>query len=704
MPVIMNRAAVVVEPPERVNQLATRLALSGASSGLLQDLIALCKQAKKAGFSQVASIQTRLTKAAGGQLEQPALEELLSSEIVKLQQILDPGSASAPDPVPAPSANEESNNPPPSQCLSLMQDPELVADFIVESREHLTAIEQHMLRLEQNAADMDAIHAVFRGFHTIKGLAGFLEFADIQEVAHEIETLLDLARNSKLTITPAVVDVVLEGADFLKQALTGVDDALASKAARVVSECAGLVSKIRAAAAGEPKVTEAPQAAPKAAPQQPAQTSPEPSAPEAAPQQSAQISPEPSGAAAAGDSASSAPSVESKAPKAREAFSIRVDTEKLDHLMDMVGEMVIAQSLVRHNQSLSGTIDSRLQRDLSQLARITVDVQRTTMSMRMLPIGQLFQRAVRLVRDLSRKAGKQVELEMAGEDTEVDKTIAEELADPLMHMIRNSIDHGIEPPEGRIAAGKNPTARIRLAAYHQGGQIVVEISDDGRGLNREKILSKAKQNGLITEDAQLSENEIFQLIFEPGFSTADKVTDISGRGVGMDVVRGRIQKLRGRIEIQSKPGCGTTFFLKLPLTLAIIEGLVVLVGSHRYIVPIFAVREMFRPTPEMLSTVGGKNEMVTVRGRLLPIVRLHRRFRVEPRSENLCEGLLVVVETPERQFCLQVDDLAGKQEVVIKSLGDDLKNVQGVAGGAILGDGRVGLILDMEGVFPGGQK
>jgi two-component system, chemotaxis family, sensor kinase CheA len=748
MPVVMNRAASIPRLRERVDELATGLALSGATIGLTQDAIKVCEQAKKAGFSEADAVHARLTDAVGTELAQPALEELLSSEIMQLQQMLEAdGVQQTTPPTPAKvekeerqekpkkqskqekqnkqekqerqdkqEKQEEKNHPEPSS-LSLIEDPELAADFIVESREHLNAIEQHMLRLEQNAADMDVIHAVFRGFHTIKGLAGFLAFNDIQEVAHEIETLLDLARNSKLAITPAIVDVVLEGADFLKQALTGVEEALASKSARAVSEWAGLVEKIRAAAAGDVKSSDAPvqaapaqptpsQPAPQPAAQMPAQPAVQAPAQTAA-QLPVQPSPEPPPTPSVeptGESAPSTPAAESKAPKAKEVFSIRVDTEKLDHLMDMVGEMVIAQSLVRHNHNLGGTTDSRLQRDLSQLARITIDVQRTTMSLRMLPIGQLFQRTVRLVRDLSRRAGKQVELEMSGEETEVDKTIAEELADPLMHMIRNSLDHGIELPEARAAAGKNPTARVRLAAYHQGGQIVVEISDDGRGLDKEKIVKKARENGLITEDAQLTETEIFHLIFEPGFSTAEKVTDISGRGVGMDVVRGRIQKLRGRIEIQSKPGCGTTFYLKLPLTLAIIEGLVVLVGSNRYIVPIFAVREMFRPTPEMLSTVGGKNEMVTVRGRLLPIVRLHRRFRVEPRSENLCESLLVVVESQERQFCLLVDDLAGKQEVVIKSLGDDLKNVQGVAGGAILGDGRVGLILDMDGVFPGGQR
>jgi two-component system, chemotaxis family, sensor kinase CheA len=380
---------------------------------------------------------------------------------------------------------------------------------------------------------------------------------------------------------------------------------------------------------------------------------------------------------------------------------VRVETTKLDYLLDMVGEMVISQSLIRHNPNLEAVHDSRLQGELSQLARITGEVQRTTMSMRMIPVGQLFQRTARVVRDLSRKAGKQVELETSGDDTELDKTIAEELADPLMHMVRNAIDHGIETAESRAASGKPPAARVRLAAYHQGGQIVLEIADDGRGLDQEKILNRARQRGLIPDGTQLSESEIYHLIFEPGFSTAEKVTDISGRGVGMDVVRRHVQKLRGRIDIQSQQGAGTTFFLKLPLTLAIIEGLVVTVGQYRYIVPIFAVREMFRPKPEGLATIQGRDEMALVRGQLLPVVRLHKRFGVQPRTEDPCEGLLVVAECEGRQFCLLVDDLVGKQEVVIKSLGEALKSIAGIAGGAILGDGRVGLILDIEGIFRG---
>jgi two-component system chemotaxis sensor kinase CheA len=387
--------------------------------------------------------------------------------------------------------------------------------------------------------------------------------------------------------------------------------------------------------------------------------------------------------------------------KVADSSSVRIDTGKLDLLMDMVGEMVIAQTLIGHSPALGAVQDTRLLSDLTQLARITADVQKITTGMRMVPIGTQFQKTARLIRDLSRRAGKQIVLETSGEDTELDKKIAEELSDPLLHMVRNSIDHGIETPEERVALGKDPTAHIRIAAYHQSGQIVVAISDDGRGLNRERILSKAQQNGLIHSGSQLSESEIFLLIFEPGFSTAEKVTDISGRGVGMDVVRQHVQKLRGRIEIQSKAGQGTTFFLKLPLTLAIIEGLVVAVGTQRYIVPIFSVREMFRPTAEMLSTVQETGEMAMMRDMLLPVVRLHRRFEMECRSTNLTEGTLIVAESQGKQFCLFVDDILGKQEVVIKSLGQNFKKIAGVAGCAILGDGRVGLILDIDGLYKG---
>jgi two-component system chemotaxis sensor kinase CheA len=394
------------------------------------------------------------------------------------------------------------------------------------------------------------------------------------------------------------------------------------------------------------------------------------------------------------------PAARNTAPKrSRQSRSVKVDTDKLDYLVDMVGEMVIAQSVIRHDPDLAGSQKQQLTRNFTQLARITDEVQRTAMSMRMVPIGPLFQKMARLVRDLTRKFGKQANLETIGEDVQLDRNIVEELADPLMHMIRNSVDHGIETPEVREASGKNPIARIELKAFHLAGQIVIQISDDGRGLNRTRILEKALKNGLIPPNANLSEAECFNLIFQPGFSTAEQLSDVSGRGVGMDVVKKQIQKLRGSVDIQSTAGRGTTFSLKLPLTMAIIDGLVVSVGKERYIVPIFSVREMLRPTAEMVSTVEGRAEMLMVRNHLLPVVRLYERFAIEPRSRNPEDAVFIVAEYDGRLFCLMVDELIGKQEVVIKSLGKMFQHVAGIAGGAILGDGRIGLILDMQGVF-----
>jgi two-component system, chemotaxis family, sensor kinase CheA len=326
-------------------------------------------------------------------------------------------------------------------------------------------------------------------------------------------------------------------------------------------------------------------------------------------------------------------------------------------------------------------------------------VQRVAMSMRMTPVSQLFGRMTRLVRDLTRKNGKLVRLELSGEETELDKTIIEQLADPLMHMVRNSLDHGLEGPEERIACGKPAEGKLVLSASHQAGHILIEITDDGRGLNTEKILKKARERQLVPEGQNPGENEIFFLIFEPGFSTADAVTDVSGRGVGMDVVRRQIAGLRGRIEIQSARGRGTTFLMRLPLTLAIIDGLIVGVGPERYIMPVNSVREMLRPTAEMIFTMEGRAEMAMVRGELLPIVRLDRRFGISGARQNPAEALFVVVEAHGRRFCLLVDQMLGKQEVVIKSLGDAFQHVAGISGGAILGDGRVGLILDVNGVL-----
>jgi two-component system, chemotaxis family, sensor kinase CheA len=578
------------------------------------------------------------------------------------------------------------------------QDPELMVDFVTESGEHFAVIEEHLLLLEREPDAEDSIHAVFRAFHTIKGLAGFLELHGVRNVAHEVETLLDKVRNKKLEITPKIVDLILETTDYLKDEVAAVHAASHGLPLPAIRSNKSILEELSRVLSMEDVIA----AAVSRDPWNRAAESIQASLPAVTRQHQEEDCTERT--APASTSSNPSPDVpESEGPftdrRKADKGSIRVETAKLDQLMDMVGEMVIAQTILSHNPAVKAARDARLEGDLLQLTRITGEVQRSAMIMRMTPISGLFQKTARLVRDLSRRAAKSVVFEMSGEQTELDKTIAEELSDPLLHMVRNALDHGIEGPAERIAAGKSPEAQLRLFAQHQAGQIVVGISDDGRGLDPSKILKKAVERGLVKADVNLSDKEIYQLIFEPGFSTAEKITDISGRGVGMDVVRKHVEKLRGRIEITSAINKGTTFFLHLPLTLAVIEGLVVLVGDHRYIIPIFSIQELMRPTAEILFTVKGRDEMVLIRGELLPMVRLHRRLGITPKTLDPCEGLLIIAEAGTKRFALFVDDLIGRQEVVIKSLGDTFKQNTSLAGCAVLGDGRVGLILDMDGLY-----
>ncbi len=698
----------------RVDELATQMMIEECSSAAVTALQCISEEAKREGARGAADIAETLALRLQAEPES-GMAHLLRTGMAELRASLEANGPASPVGTPA----------------SLAEDAELVADFLVEAREHLSQIEGQMLTLERDPTEMEVIHAVFRAFHTIKGLAGFLDFKAVQAVAHEVETLLDLARNDKLVIGSSIVDVVLESGDFLQAEFAAIDRTLTSGVALKVADNQVLVSRIRKLAvvksdpaqAGEElnsdpgadtTYAEADITPDRSAQklEEPGPVFPLPISSEPVERPGQPIS-SPVQAVGAGVVAVQSAVVAQEAPytpatqaakvkepaKSPDAGSVRVETAKLDHLMNMVGEIVIAQSLIRHNSMLGGNTDSRLMGDLSQLARVTAEVQRATMSMRMIPVGQLFQRIERVIRDLSRKAGKQVVLETSGTDTEIDKTVAEELSDPLLHMVRNSVDHGIELAADRLVAGKSPEAHIRLSAHHQGGQVIIQISDDGRGLNSEKIRRKAEERQLISPAAQLTESEIYQLIFEPGFSTADKITDVSGRGVGMDVVRRNVEKLRGRIETHSTLGQGTTFLLKLPLTLAIIDGLVVEVGVERYIIPLSAVKEIFRPKAETVFSIEGRDEMVLVREHLMPVVRLHRQLDIEARSSELSDGLLVVVESEGKHFCLLVDDLLGKQEVVIKSLGELLKDVPGTSGCAVLGDGRIGLILDTDGIF-----
>jgi two-component system, chemotaxis family, sensor kinase CheA len=380
--------------------------------------------------------------------------------------------------------------------------------------------------------------------------------------------------------------------------------------------------------------------------------------------------------------------------------SIRVDTTKIDTLINMVGEVVITQSML----SLIGenfTMDklAQLKRGLAQLERHIRDMQQSVMNIRMVPISFVFSRFPRLVHDISSKLGKKIELKLVGESTEVDKAVVELISDPLVHLIRNSLDHGIEMPTDRIAAGKPETGTIELNAYHRGGHIVIEIIDDGRGLDRAKLISKAVEKGLLDENAVLGDKQAFELIFMPGFSTAESVTDISGRGVGMDVVRRNIQSLGGNIEIISELGKGTTISIHLPLTLAIIDGQSVAVGDEVYIVPLVSIKESINITENMLNKIAGKGETYRLRNQYIPIIRMHEIFNVQPTEKvKAGEGVIVVVERQGVLCGLFVDELLGPQQVVVKSLETNYRRVQGVSGATILGDGSVALILDIPGL------
>lgn len=390
----------------------------------------------------------------------------------------------------------------------------------------------------------------------------------------------------------------------------------------------------------------------------------------------------------------------SKAKAGSESASIRVGIDKVDSVINLVGELVITQSML---STLGEDFDiknaSKLIQGLEQLELNTRELQEQVMRMRMMPINFAFQRFPRLVHDMSQKMGKNIELKMTGEQTELDKTVMEKIGDPLVHLVRNSLDHGIEKPEQRITAGKPETATLGLNAYHQGGNIVIEVTDDGAGLNEERILAKAIEQGLVESGVQLEASKIHDLILLPGFSTAETITDVSGRGVGMDVVVKNIRSLGGSLEVWSKHGQGSKFTIRLPLTLAILDGQTVAVGDEDYIIPLISIVESIQLKSDMLNVVVGKGETFKLRDEHFPIIRLHNIFGGEPRTTDLTEGLLVVVESDGRKMGLFVDELKGQQQVVIKSLEVNYKRIEGISGATILGDGSVALIIDIPGLI-----
>ena len=571
-------------------------------------------------------------------------------------------------------------------------DEELGQMFCAEAQDLLQDVEQGVLTLESNAQDQSTIDTVFRAFHTFKGNSSMLKLAVLQRLAHELESLLDQVRRGKMALTRESIDLILKGSDVIRQYVDEMSRQLGgvNRGRTIRLPVQRIIADVHALLAGKPStpVTPAVAASPVVAPAVAAPAVAKPAVSEAVELPTPE--PERTLPAVTAEMVSTEPAV------AAPAGVVRVDTLKLDSLIDLVGELVVAQSQVVQSQELKGIANEHLARSLSQLRSITSDLQRTAMSLRMVPIRGTFRKMTRLVRDLAGDLGKEINLRLEGEETELDRTVVEELSDPLVHMIRNSADHGIELPGERAAAGKPAAGTITLTAFHQGGFIVVQIEDDGRGLNTGRILAKAVERGLVDAQESLAESQILDLIFMPGFSTAEQVTGLSGRGVGMDVVRRNIEKIRGKVEVESVPGKGTRFTTYVPLTLAIIEGLLVGVGDQRYIIPTLSVQESFRPLPGAVTTVQGRGELISVRGRLTPLLRLGRHLNTPSKADDPSRGIVVVVESGQDSRCLFVDELIGKQEVVIKSLGDVFRDQHAFAGAAILGDGRVGLILDVN--------
>jgi two-component system, chemotaxis family, sensor kinase CheA len=566
-----------------------------------------------------------------------------------------------------------------SSAATVAASSDMIAVFVQDAEDLIENIEQSLLKIEKSPKDAkELIREALRALHTLKGNSGLMGMEDIGRLGHKMETVWQLVCDGAMPSSTDIVKLSLKIMDVFRKTVTSVSQGGNGKilAFAGFSDLLDEMIPTDRQADSKPPPTAAPP---------PASTAPAASAPKPAPEKTEEKAP------ARGESEPGAVPLVSR--------SIRVNIDKLDQLNNLVGELVIAEAMVTHNSDLQELRLDNFDRCAHQLRLITSEIQDISMSLRMIPVDATLKKMVRLVHDLSAKASKKVDLQLAGTETEVDRTVAELISDPLVHMVRNSIDHGLETPDERRKAGKSEVGVLHIEAKHKSGEVLIIISDDGRGLNRDKILKKGIERGLINPGVTYRDEEIYNLIFEAGFSTADKITDVSGRGVGMDVVRKNIEKIRGRVEIQTEAGIGTTFTIHIPLTLAIIHGMLVQVGHERYIIPLLAIRESFQPETTTLNTVVGRGEMISIRGELLPLFRLSRLFNSRGAIEQAEKGIAVVVEDGVSRAALLVDRLLGQQQTVVKSLGDTFGQMDGISGASILSDGRVGLILDIGGVI-----
>jgi two-component system chemotaxis sensor kinase CheA len=541
---------------------------------------------------------------------------------------------------------------------------EILPQFVAESLDCVAQAEKALLELEAGAANTDAVNVVLRAFHTIKGTSAFLGLERISTLTHDVESLLCGVRDGNAEFTARMADLSLACADMVRVLLAGADALLAGHEPETPAEYFALRHQLKAANQG---VAEHPH-------------SNEAVAEGTALAQSAPTGVEP--------------------PRAASAESwVRVRTERLDQVLDLVGELIVAQSMIVEDDAVQRDRHGTLARKVQQTSKIVRELQGLSMSLRMVPLRPLFQKLQRLVRDVAHSANKPVQLLTDGEETEIDRSMVEVVADPLVHMIRNAIDHGIESAAERAAAGKPATGTLHLKAATVGGAVMIELRDDGRGLDHARIVAAAVEKGMIESGRNHTSADIQELIFRAGLSTNTGVTELSGRGVGMDVVRKNVEALHGRVEITSAPSEGTTFTIRLPLTLAITDGMLVRVGKERYILQKAEIQTSFRPRREDLATVGSESELVMLHGHALPVVRLHHVLDIDGAVTDPTRGLLVVLGEKERRYALLVDELLGQQQFVAKPIAVGGSQVPGVAGGAILGDGRVGLILDPAGLM-----
>ena len=634
---------------------------------------------------------------------------------------------------------------------------EILQDFLIESFELVEKLDEDLVELESNPEDLELLNGIFRVAHTVKGASSFLNFDVLTHLTHHMEDVLNKARHGELIITPDVMDVILESIDLMKALLNTIRDT-SSDAGIDVSACVSRLDKVSGGtgevkspvveevapvaeessaeetpvvaedepdydnmspddleaeierllqerqaedkakreakiAAGEDVVSLEPDEAPK---EEKTEPTPEPAATTPVP-----VTPTPAPATTAAPKADAKAAAPAKKAATVEQ-TIRVDVKRLDHLMNLIGELVLAKNrLIKINDDVEERYEGEefleeLTQVVSIVSLVTTDLQIAVMKTRMLPIGKVFNKFPRMIRDLTRELNKKMELQISGEDTELDKSIVEEIGDPLVHIIRNSCDHGIETPDVRIAAGKNETGTIKLKAYNEGNQIVIQIDDDGKGLDADMLKAKSVEKGLITlsEADAMSDKEAFGLIFKPGFSTAATVTNVSGRGVGMDVVKTNMEKVNGMIDIESEVGVGTSMKLKIPLTLAIIQALLVGVQEEHYAIPLASVLETVRISKDEIYTVEGRSVM-RLREDVLSLVHIGDIFEVERILDSSEHAYVVVLGLGTSKLGLIVDTLVGQEEIVIKSLGDYLKGIEGVAGATIRGDGGVTLIVDV---------